>query len=244
MLTSTESGALRCVDAAGRQVWRVGFAPEPWAWTPWEYADGGRFTGRWDDPRGVWRTLYVGESRLVCFLEVLAPFRPDPRLAADLDQIQESDDDATEHPSAAPGNLTREWCAPRRAGAARLTGWFAAPADAESLPTLRAKFLPLAVHHGLSDVDAAAIRLAEPRAVTQAIAAWLYEQNGPQDQPLAGTRFESRHGDGLLLWAIFERSDDGPVSPLLTDLADTHINADDPDLLEAMRIHRIVWAEA
>lgn len=244
MLTSTELGALRCVDAADSQVWRVGFAPEPWAWTPWEYADGGRFTGRWDDPQGVWRTLYVGGSRLVCFLEVLAPFRPDLALVAYLDQIEESDDDAVEFPSAAPGTLRWDWCAARRAGEARLTGWYAAPADVESLPTLRAKFLPLAVHHGLPDVDAATIRLAEPRAFTQEIAAWLNEQDGPGSQPLAGVQFESRHGDGLLLWAIFERPDDATVSPLLIDIADTQVDADDMDLLEAMRIHRIVWAKA
>jgi hypothetical protein len=103
---------------------------------------------------------------LVCFLEVLAPFRSDLRLVADLDQIEESDDDAAEFPSAAPGTLPRDWCARRRAGAARLTGWYAAPADVESLPTLRAKFLRLSVHHGLNDVDAATIRLAEPRAFT------------------------------------------------------------------------------
>ncbi len=72
------------------------------------------------------------------------------------------------------------------------------------------------MHHGPTDVDAAAIRVAEPRAFTQAIAAWLYEQDGPQGQPLAGVRFESRHGDGLRLWAILEPPDDGPVSPLLT----------------------------
>lgn len=33
---------------------------------------GPRFTGRWDDPDGIWRTLYVGASRLVCCLEMLA----------------------------------------------------------------------------------------------------------------------------------------------------------------------------
>lgn len=244
MLTSTESGALRCVDAACRQVWRVGFAPEPWAWTPWEYADGGRFNGRWDDPHGVWRTLYVGGSRLVCFLEVLAPFRPDLQLVADLDQIEESDNDAAEYASAAPGRLPRDWCASRRAGSARLTGWYAAPGDAESLPTLRAKFLPLAAHHRLPDVDAATIRLAEPRALTQEIAAWLNEQDGPDARPLAGVRFDSRHGDRLLLWAIFERPDDARVSGSLIDIADAHVDADDPDLLEAMRIHRVTWAEA
>jgi hypothetical protein len=72
VLTTTESGD--GADIVGRQISRVGFASEPWAWTPCEFADGGRFTGRWDDPNGIWRTLYVGDSRLVCFIERLAPF--------------------------------------------------------------------------------------------------------------------------------------------------------------------------
>jgi hypothetical protein len=39
-------------------VWRVGYAPDPWAWTPWEYAsDSGRFNGRWDDEDAKFRTL-------------------------------------------------------------------------------------------------------------------------------------------------------------------------------------------
>src|SRR5664279_1996153 len=59
-IIATASGDLACDAAAGRVVWRVGYVPEPWAWTPWQYATDGRFTGRWDDPDGVWRTLYVG----------------------------------------------------------------------------------------------------------------------------------------------------------------------------------------
>jgi hypothetical protein len=27
----------------------------PWNWAPWEFAQGRRFTGRWDDPGGEWR---------------------------------------------------------------------------------------------------------------------------------------------------------------------------------------------
>lgn len=37
--------------------------------------------GRWDDPDGVWRTLYVADSPLGCYLEVLARFRRDSGLA-------------------------------------------------------------------------------------------------------------------------------------------------------------------
>jgi hypothetical protein len=47
----------------GVRMHRVGYQPDPWAWTPWEYAgDDGRFHGRWDDPHGTWRTLYLGAS--------------------------------------------------------------------------------------------------------------------------------------------------------------------------------------
>ena len=60
-------------------VWRVGYRPKPWAWTPWQYVgDTGRFTGRWDDPLGSFLTLYAGRDLLACLLEVLAGFRPDP----------------------------------------------------------------------------------------------------------------------------------------------------------------------
>jgi len=42
----TDSGDIRCASGAERQVWRVGYAPEPWSWTPWQFAEDGRFNGR------------------------------------------------------------------------------------------------------------------------------------------------------------------------------------------------------
>jgi hypothetical protein len=48
---------------------------------------------------------------------------------------------------------------------------------------LRARFLALAIKLRLADVDAAAIRLAEPHGLTQAIAAWLYEQSARTGGP-------------------------------------------------------------
>lgn len=202
----------------------------------------GRFTGRWDDPNGIWRTLYLGASRLVCFLEVLAPFRPDPVLAAELDAVDEDPQDARHHPTIASGRVPRSWCRPQRLGSGRLAGWFVRPGHTESLPTLRARFLRLARSLGLPDVDAAAIRGAEPRALTQAVAAWLHDLDGPDGQPVAGIQFESRHGEGLTLWAIFERSPDEPVSSKLHDLTDAPLDVDDPDLVEAMRIHGLAWS--
>jgi hypothetical protein len=62
-------------------VWRVGYRPEPWTWTPWQYAENGRFNGRWDDPDGNYRTLYTGQdpARLPARSTGLLPPRPHPR---------------------------------------------------------------------------------------------------------------------------------------------------------------------
>jgi hypothetical protein len=206
-----------------------------------QFAEDGRFNGRWDDPNGVWRSLYVGDSPLTCYLEVLARFRFDPSLQSELAQIEEDDVDAHDHATVSGGVLPRSWLQPRLVGRALLTGWYAVPGDKESLPTLRARFLPLATRMHLSDVDDAAIRLAEPRAFTQQIAAWLFHQSGPDDRPLAGVRFESRHGDDLRLWAVFERPEDGDVSEWLGNCIASAIEDDDPELIEAMRIHRLNW---
>jgi hypothetical protein len=57
-----------------------------------------------------------------------------------------------------------------------LTGTYIVPADAVSLATLRGHFLGMALRFALPDLDAAAIRIAEPRALTQSIAAFVYDQ--------------------------------------------------------------------
>lgn len=89
----TELGPLNCSTVVDQEVHRIGYAPAPWDWTPWKHAQGGRFDGRWDDPDGNWRALYVGDCALACYLEVLAPFRPDPVLAQQLAEIVVGDDD-------------------------------------------------------------------------------------------------------------------------------------------------------
>lgn len=239
---TTAAGDLLCQDAGGRPVHRVGFEPAPWSWTPWQYAEHGRFSGRWDDPDGIWRSIYVGESRLACFLEVLAFARPDPQLQDELADVDEADEDAVAYPTLAGGLLPESWRSPRRVGTARLTGWYAVPGDKESLPTLRARFLALAITLRLPDVDAGVIRLAEPREFTQVVAAWLYDQTAPDGAPLAGVQFTSRHGDDLTLWAVLERPGDDDVSALLQEPESEPVGQDDDELQEAMRIHRLQWA--
>ncbi|MFD6893621.1 hypothetical protein ACFWB0_03605 [Rhodococcus sp. NPDC060086] len=58
----TSRGDVCCAQVRGAIAYRVGYPPTSWEWTPWEFATDGRFTGRWDDPAGVWRTLYVGDD--------------------------------------------------------------------------------------------------------------------------------------------------------------------------------------
>ncbi|UVT25943.1 hypothetical protein NXT08_04755 [Rhodococcus pyridinivorans] len=60
---------------------------------------------------------------------------------------------------------------------------------------------------------------------------------------MAGIEFESRHGDGLVLWALDERPGDGPVSKNVTVLDYGPVEEHDPDLIEAMRLHNLVWED-
>jgi hypothetical protein len=55
-------------------------------------------------------------------------------------------------------------------------------------------------------------------------------------------QFVSRHGDGLSLWAVFERPGDDDVSAGLRELESEPIDADDSELRAAMRIHRLQWS--
>lgn len=237
----TARGPVCCAHRHGTEVYRVGFAPSPWEWTPWEYATDGRFTGRWDDPNGVWRTLYTGASRLACFLEVLAFARPSPQMTAELDDIVVDDEDEAAFPSLPLGLVPRSWCTPRLAVRGAVTGWFALPGHPETLATLRAGFRVAAIRHGLDDLDGAAIRDGRPCALTQAISQWINTLTDPDGQPVTGVEFDSRHGDGLRLWAIYERPGDPPISPHLTALESAPVRPDDPELGNAMRLLGLEW---
>jgi len=122
---------------------------------------------------GNYRTLYTGQTLLGCLLEVLACFRPDPILADDLDQIIEDPDDRVVYPTPAPGIVPRTWLIPRAAATGTLIGLFCAVTTTVTLSTLRPLFLGQALRLGLPDFDAAALRLARPRALTQAVSSLL-----------------------------------------------------------------------
>lgn len=229
------SAELTAAEAGGR-VWRVGFRPEPWAWSGWEWATDGRFPGRWDDLHGNFRTLYAGSSLLACLLEVLAHFRRDARLGLELDEILEDDEDKVLHPTIAPGQVPREWLEVRTAASAELSGRYCAVTASGSVAALYPHFIGLALSLGLADLDAAALKDARPRRLTQAVAAWLYEMTD-----LDGVIFSSRHGDDLQLWAIFERPDDPSITPNVRDVIVDELQYDSSEINEAFRLLGLQW---
>lgn len=107
---------------------------------------------------------------------------------------------------------------------------------------MRAIFLPSALRHGLADLDGGALRLSAPRALTQQIAAGLYDlHDGPRG--LVDVCSSSRGTATASLWGVFEWDNDGTISSQLSDVRAVPLRADQPDLLEAFRLHRLTWAD-
>jgi hypothetical protein len=232
------SAQLTVVETSA-QAWRVGFQPEPWAWSGWEWAGAdGRFHGRWDDREGRFRTVYAGSSLLACLLEVLAGFRPDAALVLALEGIVEDEEDATLHPTTTAGEVPYAWLEPRSGATATLTGRFCAVTTFESIATLRPQFIAQAHLLELHDFDASALKDGRPRDLTQSVATFLHATTD-----LAGVTFQSRHGDDLMLWAIFERGGDPSISPNLAEVQDHALSPEHPDLVEAFRLLGLTWEQ-
>ena len=222
------------VAATGR-VWRVAYPPDPWAWVPWEYAP---FHGRFDDARGQFRVLYAGTDRLACYLEVTAQFRPDLTVLAELDAVLgDPQDDG--YPEPPHGLLPVEWLAARTLGSATISGTYVQIAAKESLAWLRPRMASRLVHFNVPDLDGAAIRSTVPRRLTQEISTLLYATQTAGGGHPDGVRFESRHGEGLTLYAIYERPSAGDThrSRLLAATTNQALAVTDPELAEAARLH-------
>ena len=129
--------------------------------------------------------------------------------------------------------MPRSWLTTRLSGEAIISGRLADVGDAMSLATLRTALASRAIHHGLAEVDGAAIRLGAPRAFTQAVSRFVYAWTDAGG-PLAGIRYLSRLGDKFVNWAIFEPSPLGE-SPLDSVKAQV-VAPDDADLTEALHV--------
>jgi len=221
-------------------VWRVGFAPDPWDWSDWKYAhDDGRFGGRWDDQLGQFRTVYAAESLYACLIELLAKLRPSPGIDEVVMAIPDPDAQAELYPEHPAGTVDVSWLSRRQAGSVTLAGRFCFVTHSKNVAALRLHFSPADFGIGDVEFDAALLKDSEARHLTRSVARWLYEQDDPvAGEPLIdGIEFRSRHGDELRAWAIFERADDGSISPLLSDLREVELTPRTPALLAALHLH-------
>lgn len=212
-------------------VHRIARAPSPWSWPDWaNVGSDGTFGNRWDDPGGVYRVLYAAGSRLGAFVEVLARFRPDPELVAELAEIADEGEAA-----ALPGELDASWLENRVIGVARFHGEFAEIGHSSSLAHIRRALAPRVVHYGIEDLDASAIRLSVPRRFTQEISRYVYDRSTPAGQRrFAGIAYRSKLGDEFRNWALFEpaRDEDPPAD----EAEPRPLEAEDPDLNQALAL--------
>jgi hypothetical protein len=71
-----------------RRIYRVSYGDNPLTYPPIAVIQA-REPGRWDDPKYRFRTGYFADSLDTCFIEVLAPLRPDPAVIAELTAMGE-----------------------------------------------------------------------------------------------------------------------------------------------------------
>ena len=221
---------------AGRAAARVGRDPDAWAWPDWSRAGSdGTFGNRFDDPRGEYRVLYASSARRGAYVEVLARFRADPAVQAGLGEIEAEPGEDDGSPQ--PGELPREWLDNKVVGTAEAHGAFADVGSARSLTYLRDRLADRALHYGIDELDAAAIRRARPRGFTQELSRMVSEcADDAGREQFVGIAYRSRLGDEFANWAVFEPSvEDGR----LDDQSSEPARADDPDFLDALELLHI-----
>ena len=200
---------------------RIGRRPDPWQYPDWSLANpDGTFGNRFDDPKGNYRVLYASSTRLGCFLETLARFRPDVALCAELQAIEGEDDFVP------AGIVPREWLSRRLMGSADADGEFADIGASDWVATLRGTLATLLISLGIPDFDASVLQGSGPRCVTQNASAVVYSQG------FNGIRYLSKHGHDIENWALFE-----PAS--LSKQLEKDIEPDDLELLEALRLFNL-----
>ncbi len=225
------------VESGDRLTYCVAHRPTPWVWSPWQYSRNGYFHGRWDDPNGVYRVLYTGATKYACLLEVLAQFRVSLADLSLYDEIEGNDmDHAFGDPT--PGRVPLAWLSLMCWGRATLSGDYIDIGSAGTLAWLRPLIAPLAVRAGKDDVDGGIIRSSDS-SFTRAVGAFIHDWNEDGQMLFDGIRYESRHGNDLVLYATFERQ----ASEMTQRIAnETHYNfdPDDSDLMAAMANHGLV----
>jgi len=206
-------------------IYRLGRVPDPWAVPDWASAGpDGTFGNRFDDPDATYRVLYASSQRLGCFLETLARFRIDARLATELAAIDGEDDHFP------LGEVPVEWLQKRILGVATADGEYADICSSEWISRLRKSLAAHFSRFGVEDIDASVLQKTAPRTLTQFVSRIVFYAG------FAGIYYLSKYGHDIENWALFE--------PFQIHVMDPEsVPVDDPDLQLALRLHSLKFRE-
>jgi hypothetical protein len=205
----------------------------------WSRAEDGRFQGRWDDPDGEFRTIYAGGTLQACLAEVLASLRPSVETAAEMEDIEEDPLDAAMYPTCPAGFVAYSWLEPRTASSATLTGQFCNITSMATIAGLRPRFMSMAKAKEYEDFDAATLKDKRARPITQAVSKYIWSTGD-----FHGIRFNSRLGDDISLWAIYERPDElTGVSPQISGIEMHPLTPEDPAIEEVFELFNLRWID-
>jgi RES domain len=174
-------------------LFRIARGTRPWEFTEWSRAkEKGTFDNRFDDPESEYRVLYAASQLVSCYVETLAPFRPEYSLQAELDAIQGENDYQP------LGIVPSEWFENRSVGTAGVKGNYADIYASGWMGKLRIPLQPLCNEYGL-EFDLSTLMQGTIRSITQAASRVVYDLGG-----FHGIYYSSRFAQDLKNWALFE----------------------------------------
>ncbi len=212
-------------------VWRVARGPDPLEARipPADTLISSKVGNRFDSPDGRYGVLYFGASLRVCFGEILARKRPDPSLAALVE------DELRGHNFMEVGSVARDWRDRRSAVKVQL------PDDVSYLDVdhpdthqfLRRELALGLAALGCDDLNIGIVR-GNDRRVTRLISEWTWSQTAG-GAIYGGIRYASKINSDWECWAVFH--------DIEVPVIDTKpITLDMPELVETanyygLRIH-------
>jgi hypothetical protein len=185
---------------------------------------------RYDDPLGIYHTVYAASTPYGAYMETLAPLRPSPSI--DLANTV-NENDAALRGTPAPGTITN-WIEPRHLGSAHLPGTYVDIGASESIAYLRHRLADRFAALGVIEFDLSALTAAR-REVTMEISRFIFELEYREQRRFDGICYPSRLGRNIVCWAIFK--DDRPAS--FENKQSRPIDVSDPELVEALSHLRI-----
>jgi len=211
------------------RVFRVGKTPDAWRRRPPSRGSTPMFN-RYDDPLGIYHTVYAASTKYGAYMETLAPLRPAP--SVDLATTVMENDPAL-RATLPPGSI-RNWIERRHIGAATIQGTSVDVGSSESIAYLRHRLASRFSALGVTDFDLHALTTAR-REVTMEISRCIFELEYREQRRFDGIRYPSRLGMNISCWAIFE--DDDPAC--IMNKQSQPVDLTDPELIEALQHSRI-----